>query len=45
MKFLPNYENRVKFRPCDHVFAVLEEKPNCVIQKCIRCYRIFEEKI
>jgi len=45
MKYLPNPQFRVKFRPCDHVFAFLEEKHDYVIQKCIRCFRIFEEKI
>jgi len=26
VKFLPNYQNRIKRKPCEHVFSVLDEK-------------------
>ena len=42
MKFLHNYQNDWKGKPCEHVFSVIEEKRGFTIQKCIRCYRIFE---
>jgi len=45
MKFLPNYQNHGKYRPCDHVLSVLDEKNGFVIQKCIRCFRIFEDRV
>jgi len=42
MKFLKNYQNSLKGRYCEHIFSVLDEKRNSVIQKCIKCHRIFE---
>jgi len=45
MKFLKDYQNALKGKPCDHVFSVLDEKKDCVIQKCIKCFRIFEDRV
>ena len=45
MKFLKNYQNAWKGRPCDHVFSVLDEKHGSVYQKCIKCFRIFEDRV
>jgi len=42
MKLLKNYQNALKGKHCDHVLSTLEERHNSVIQKCIKCFRIFE---
>jgi len=42
---LKNYQNIVKTRNCDHIFSILEEKHGFVIQKCIKCFRIFEDRV
>jgi len=41
MKFLPNYQNRIKRKPCEHVFSVLDEKIG--LKRCLRCFMISEE--
>jgi len=45
MKYLPDLQNHIKHRPCDHIFSVLEEKHGFVIQKCIKCFQIFEDRV
>jgi len=44
MKFLKNYQNTLKGRPCEHLFSVLEERRDFIIQKCIKCFKI-EERV
>ncbi len=44
MKFLKNYQNDWKGEYCDHIFSVLEEKRDFVIQQCIRCFKLEERE-
>ena len=45
MKYLPNYQNRGKGKKCDHVFSVIDERYDSIYQKCIKCFRIFENRV
>jgi len=45
MKYLKNYQSAWKGKPCEHVYAVLEERYDSVLRKCIRCFRIFEDRV
>jgi len=44
MKFLKNYQNDWKGKSCDHIFSVLEEKRDFVIQQGIRCFKLEERE-
>jgi len=44
MKFLKNYQNEWKGRPCDHVYSVVDDNYGSPYQKCIKCFRIFEDR-
>jgi len=45
MKFLKNYQNLWKGRPCDHVYSVIDERYGSVYQKCIKCFRFIEDRV
>jgi len=45
MKFLHNFQNDWKGKDCDHVYTILDESRDFVIKKCIRCFRIYENRV
>ncbi len=45
MRFLKNYQNNLRSRCCNHILIVLEEKNGLILQKCIKCFRIFEDRV
>jgi len=45
MKFLKNYENAWKGRPCDHVYSVIDDKCRAEYLKCIKCFRFIKNKV
>ncbi len=44
MRYYHNFQNDWKGKSCDHVFSILDEKYDYVIQKCIKCFKI-EERV
>jgi len=42
MKILKNYQKAFKGRPCVHIFSTIEDDYGSPYQRCIRCFRIFE---
>jgi len=42
MKFLKDYQHNLKLKCCNHILIILEEKNGCILQKCIKCFKLSE---
>jgi len=44
LRVIHYHQNNLKVKFCNHVLIILEEKHGMALQKCRKCFRIFEEK-